>query len=92
MGIAVWPRETNLPVAINTPPPKQFKTDKMKFLRSVLLFFIRGALSIQNGSKTAIVVTTTIAISRIDFIIVTDAILIGLGHATNRGKVSTKSN
>ena len=67
----------DLPVAINTPPPKQFKMDKIKFLRSEPPeFFRRDTRRAQNGSRTVIMVTKAITIRRMNFIRVTDAILI----------------
>ena len=61
---------------MNTPPPKQLKNDKMNLLRAELLFFMRGIPITQNGSSTAIIVAIAITTSRMDFITVTDAILI----------------
>ena len=58
-----------------TPPPKQLKMDKMKFLRFTLLFFMRRNRMIKEGSSTATAVIIIMTTNRTDFITVTDAIL-----------------
>jgi len=64
-----------LPVAINTPPPKQFKMEKIKFTQFER-FFMGGTRWTQKGNRTAIVVTTAITTSSMDFIRFTETILI----------------
>ena len=67
-----------LPVATNIPPPKQFNTDKMNFLRAGSPFFTRGIRSTHIGNNTNTVLRTTITNSNTDFVTVTKDILISL--------------